>query len=61
MIPSLFSNLVWRARGAPSQIGKKRGWVWGGVLPRAAASAALLGYYLAAPRGAPEAGHSLAP
>jgi len=33
MIRSLFSNLVWRAWGAPNQIGKKRGWVWGGIYP----------------------------
>jgi len=33
MIPSLFSNLVWRAWGAPNQIGKKRGWVWVAFYP----------------------------
>jgi hypothetical protein len=33
MIPSLFSNLVWRASGAPNQIGKKRDWVWVAFYP----------------------------
>jgi len=33
MIPSLVSNRVWRAPGAPNPIGNKRDWVQGGVYP----------------------------
>ena len=42
------SSPVRRAAGAPDRGGRKR---WGGLLPRAAAPAALLDYCLAAPSG----------
>ena len=55
MIPSLFSNLVWRARTRQTRLEKREvGLRWrftqGGGLGGLA-----LGYYLAAPHGAPEA------
>ncbi|HZR20594.1 MAG TPA: hypothetical protein VFE51_25150 [Verrucomicrobiae bacterium] len=55
MIPFLFSNLVWRARARQTRLEKRKiGYGWrftqGGGLGGLA-----LGYYLAAPPGAPEA------
>src|SRR5581483_5578752 len=55
MIPSLFSNLVWRARARQTRLEKREigygvAFTQGGGLGGLA-----LGYYLAAPPGAPEA------
>src|ERR1700675_2014321 len=44
--PSLFSNLVWRARGAPNQIGKKRGDHFVSLTQGGARSSLALGNYL---------------
>ena len=49
MISSFFPSGLARLRRAKPEGKKEAG--WGGVLPRAAASAALLGYLLAAPLG----------
>ena len=57
MIFSLFSNPVWRASGPPNRIGKKRVGCGVAFYPGPAASflGLALGYYHAAPRGAPKA------